>query len=93
MWKDQMKVASLEGGETQPFYHCAWDKRDRPDSHVGFVAEENLDACEGIFPIQAPWVESLLVPCDALGGYFLGRRLELKLRQQCMNGVFFDIFR
>lgn len=93
MWKAQMGVASLAGGEAQPFYHCAWDKRDRPETRVGFVAEENIDACEGIFPVQAALVDNLLVPCEALGGYFVGRKLEVKLQQQCMNGVFLNIFR
>merc|ERR1712083_867876 len=68
-WRAQMGVASLARGESQPFYHCLVDERDRPGGQVTFVAEENVELSEVAFPVQSRASDVLFVRCEALGGY------------------------
>mmetsp|Transcript_24652 Transcript_24652/g.63169 ORF Transcript_24652/g.63169 Transcript_24652/m.63169 type:complete len:361 (-) Transcript_24652:779-1861(-) len=81
-WRQMMGVATLPRGETQPFYHCIVDERDRPGSQVTFVGEENLDPNGAAFPLESRLVGPLLVQCDELRGYLPSPRLEAVLRDQ-----------
>jgi len=85
-WRRQMGVASLPRGETQPFYHCAVDERDRPGGQITFVSEENIEPTDSSFPVQSHAADTLLVPCKELGGYLPGPRLETLLRGQRARG-------
>eukprot|EP00192_Tetraselmis_astigmatica_P010606 CAMPEP_0117697588 /NCGR_PEP_ID=MMETSP0804-20121206/29318_1 /TAXON_ID=1074897 /ORGANISM="Tetraselmis astigmatica, Strain CCMP880" /LENGTH=359 /DNA_ID=CAMNT_0005511867 /DNA_START=166 /DNA_END=1245 /DNA_ORIENTATION=- len=85
------QAASLPRGESQPFYHCLVDERDRPGARLQttFVAEENLDprplqagAFSLAFPLQSRLAERLLVRSDELRGYLPSPRLEAALRAQ-----------
>lgn len=69
-------------GEVQAFYHCLVDERDRPGNHSRYVAEENIELCDLVFPIEAPLADALLVRCDEIGGYLPGARLEAALHRQ-----------
>ena len=81
-WREMMGVASLPRGETQPFYQCVVDVRDRPGNQTTFVGEENLEPADSAFPIDSRLVEPLLVQCDELGGYLPTPRLEQVIKDQ-----------
>jgi len=68
--------------EEQAFYHCLVDERDRPGRQSRYVAEENLELCDLVFPVQASLAEHLLVPCVGFGGYLPGSALETALQRQ-----------
>eukprot|EP00873_Tetraselmis_striata_P016296 jgi/Tetstr1/436560/TSEL_002714.t1 len=78
--RSMMGVATLPRGETQPFYHCIVDERDRPGSQVTFVGEENLEPNGAAFPLEGRLMEPLLVQCDEARGYQPSPRLEAVLR-------------
>jgi len=87
-WRRMMDVASLPRGETQPFYHCCVDDRDRPAGQITFVSEENIEPTDAAFPVQTHIADLFLVPCKELGGYLPGPRLERLLRNQRAKGKF-----
>lgn len=81
-------VPNRPQGETQPFYHCLVDERDRPGGQSRYVAEENIEPSDVVFPLESPLVELLLVPCNELGCYLPGQRLEDALQRQRAGGDF-----
>merc|ERR1712129_236853 len=87
-WRAQMGVPLLSGGDTQPFYHCLVDARDRPGMPVTFVGEENIELSDSALPVASPLVDLLLVRCDALAGYLPSPALEEALRRQSADGSF-----
>lgn len=87
-WRERMGVATLPRGETQPFYHCLVDDRDRPGGTATFVSEENIVPDASSFSVQNWLVDALLVPCKELGGYLPSPRLDVALQQQRRRGRF-----
>lgn len=81
-------VPNRPQGESQPFYYCAVDERDRPGRQSRYVAEENIELCEFVFPVQAALVDMLFVRCDQLGGYLPGHHLSQVLHSQRYSGKF-----
>jgi len=81
-WRKSMGVDELTRGESQPFYHCLVDTRDREDAQITFVAEENVEASPASFPIEHPHTETLLIQCDEIQGYVPSPKLEHILRVQ-----------
>ena len=51
-------VPNRPRGEAQPFYHCIVDERDRPGRQGRYVAEENIELCEFVFPAQGDLVDT-----------------------------------
>jgi len=81
-WKSQMGISKLPRKGTQPFYHCIVDERDRPGAQTTFVAEENVQPTEEVFPVQARLSDLLFLRCDELRGYLPTPRLESALQRQ-----------
>lgn len=81
-------VPNRPRGEAQPFYHCLVDERDRPGGQTRYVAEENMEPSDFIYPVHADLADMLLVRCDELGGYLPGPRLDEALRKQRAGGGF-----
>ena len=73
-------------GEAQAFHHCLVDERDRPGRQSRYVAEENMELCEFVFPLQAELVD--MFGCACYGSFDLpARELEryLSLDVSCMK--------
>lgn len=75
-------LSNLQKGEAQPFYHCIVDERDRPGKQGSYVAEENLEISNLIFPLEAQLADKLLVKCAELGAYLPGEILGDALGRQ-----------
>lgn len=80
-------VPNRPHGEQQTFYHCVVDERDRPGKQSRYVAEENIELCQFVFPLQGELVDRLLICCDQLGGYLPGPQLEKTLQQRWQSFV------
>merc|ERR1712129_320685 len=94
IWRAQRGASALQRGETQPFYHVAFDDchypsgsansvaSKSPGASLDFLPEESMVVCDGTFPVQSKVVDSLLIRCEALGGYLVGPKLAERLRQR-----------
>jgi len=87
-WRAKMGVPQLPRGESQPFYHCIVDERDRPGGQVTFVAEENIEASVGSFPVKSELAGVFFKPCPEVRGYRPLPRLEEALSKQSTGGSF-----
>jgi len=88
-WRAMMGVSNLPRGDTQPFYHCLVDERDRQGGQMTFVGEENIHPDANSFPVQHWLIEQLLVPCKELEGFLPNPTLDDALQQQ-RSGLPFD---
>merc|ERR1711924_573231 len=75
-------VPNRPHGEAQPFYYCVVDERDRPGQQSRYVAEENIELCEFVYPVEARLASALLLPCNLLGGYLPSAHLKQALEGQ-----------
>jgi len=81
-------VENRPDGEAQPFYHCLVDERDRPGRQSRYVAEENLQLSDVVFPIKATLADMLLLQCNGLGAYLPGPELSRALQKQRLTFKF-----
>lgn len=78
--------------EAQPYYHCVLDERDRPGHQTRYVAQENMEPDDLIFPVQSRLADDLLLRCNTLGCYLPGKLLSVRLQQQEVMGSSFGGF-
>mmetsp|Transcript_110827 Transcript_110827/g.220431 ORF Transcript_110827/g.220431 Transcript_110827/m.220431 type:complete len:329 (+) Transcript_110827:70-1056(+) len=84
-------VPGRPDAEAQPYYHCIVDERDRPGFQTRYVAQENMEPDDLIFPVQSRLADDLLLRCDAIGCYLPGKLLSGRLQQQEVMGSFFGV--
>jgi len=84
-------VPGRPDAEAQPYYHCIVDERDRPGQQMRYVAQENMEPDDLIFPVQSRLAEHLLLRCSAIGCYLPGTLLSVRLQQQEVMGSSFGI--
>mmetsp|Transcript_149899 Transcript_149899/g.481609 ORF Transcript_149899/g.481609 Transcript_149899/m.481609 type:complete len:365 (+) Transcript_149899:1051-2145(+) len=90
-WRARTGVPQLPRGEAQPFHHCLVDDRDRPGGQITFVAEENVEPCSLVYPIESSLVDFLVERCDVLGCYIPSQMLEAVLERQRSSGKGFSL--
>lgn len=84
-------VPGRPDAEAQPYYHCILDERDRPGHQSRYVAQENMEPDDLIFPVKSRLANDLLLRCDAIGCYLPGKLLSARLQQQEVMGSSFGL--
>jgi hemimethylated DNA binding protein len=80
-WRNKMTVSATPRGETQPFYHCLVDERDRPGGQSTYVPEEDIEICHNV--TMEHWlVRVLFVRCEEIRGYLPIPKLSSLLWKQ-----------
>lgn len=77
-------VPNRPQGEAQPFYHCLVDVGD---GESWYVAEEDLDFSDFVYPLHLKAVDEFFVRCDPIGGYLPGPKLDQILELQRSSGT------
>lgn len=68
--------------ERQPFYYCLVDERDRKGTQMRYVAQDNVEECDVVFPVESRAASMFLSQHNELGCYLPGSELEEMLRVQ-----------